>query len=69
MISSPCKNCSRKNLPKDDCVKDCELLQAIQHTQLSAEQDCMSSGIDYTKEYSCIIPASLMRTSNLLWTT
>jgi len=69
MISSPCKNCSRKNLPKDDCAKDCELLQAIQHTQISAEQGCVSSGMDYTEEYSYIIPASLLRTSNLLWTT
>ncbi len=66
MISSPCKNCSRKNLPKDDCAKNCELLKAIQHTQISAEQDCVSSGIDYTEEYSYIISASLMRTSNLL---
>lgn len=69
MISSPCKNCSRKNLPKDDCAKDCELLQAMQHIQASAEQDCVSSGIDDTEEYSYIISASLMRTSDLLWTT
>lgn len=69
MISSPCKNCSRKNLPKDNCAKDCELIQAIQHTQTLVEQDCVSSGIDYTEEYSYIIPASLMRTSNLLWTS
>ena len=69
MISSPCKNCSRKNLPKDDCAKDCELLQAIQHIQISAEQDCVLSGIDDTEEYSYIISASLMRTSDLLWTT
>lgn len=69
MICSPCKNCSRKNLPKDDCAKNCELLQAIQLIQISAEQNRVSSGIDDTEEYSYIIPVTLMRTSDLLWTT
>ena len=67
MISSPCKNCSRKHLPKDDCAKDCEILQAIQLLQLSVEQEFISSGIDDTEEYSYILPSALMKTSDPLW--
>ncbi len=58
MISSPCKNCSMKNLPKDNCVQDCKLLHAIQEAGLSAEKLYDGSGIDYTEEYSYYMPVS-----------
>ncbi|MFC1885514.1 hypothetical protein ACFLZM_00440 [Thermodesulfobacteriota bacterium] len=63
MISSPCKNCQRKNLPKEDCVKKCQLLQSIQEVLLSAENGYGSSGIDYTEENRYAIPSSLSRDS------
>lgn len=68
MISSPCKDCHRKNLPKDECSKKCELLQAIQDIQASARKSSSLSGIDYTEESRYSIPLSLTKTSVSLWT-
>jgi hypothetical protein len=62
MISSPCKNCPRKDLPKDDCAKDCKLLQMIQDVQISSEKNSSSMGIDYTEECRYTIPLSLAET-------
>lgn len=50
MISSPCKTCHRSNQPKEDCYKDCALLQAIQNIRLSAEENSIALGIDYSEE-------------------
>ena len=50
MISSPCKTCHRHNQSKEDCYKDCALLQAIQIIQLSAKEDLLESGVDYSEE-------------------
>ena len=68
MISSPCKNCSRKNLPKDNCIKNCKLLQAIQDIQISAKKSFDSSGIDYTEENRYTIPNSITKNNDSLWT-
>jgi hypothetical protein len=69
MISSPCKNCDRKNLPKDECAKDCELLQAIQDIQILSKKSSGLSGIDYSEESRYAIPSSLVKASVSLWTT
>jgi hypothetical protein len=58
MISSPCKNCARKNLSKKNCIKDCNLLNAIQDSALS-ENFNDGSAIDYTEEYSWHMPLTL----------
>jgi len=50
MISSPCKTCFRHDQPKEDCYKDCAVLQALQHFQLSAKEDPLESGADYSEE-------------------
>jgi uncharacterized OB-fold protein len=50
MISSPCENCHRKNLPKENCADDCEILNAIQLYQVSKERDFFISAIDYSEE-------------------
>jgi hypothetical protein len=63
MISSPCKNCPKRDLPKKDCAKDCQLLNAIQDLQMVAEQGCVSSRSDYTEDIGYSIPQSLRRTS------
>jgi len=68
MISSPCKNCPRKDLPKEDCAKNCKLLKAIQDIHVSAEKWNVGSGIDYTEEYRYTIPSSLTKTYVSLWT-
>jgi hypothetical protein len=63
MISSPCKNCPRKNLPKEDCAKNCKLLKAIQDIHVSTEKWNVGSGIDYTEEYSYTLPSSILESS------
>jgi hypothetical protein len=68
MISSPCKNCPRKDLPKENCAKDCKLLQMIQDVQISSEKSSFSMGIDYTEEYRYTIPPSISKSSVSLWT-
>jgi hypothetical protein len=50
MISSPCKTCERRNDPKDECLKDCKILNDVQGFHLvSAKKDCYSA-IDCTEE-------------------
>ena len=50
MISSPCKTCDRNNQSKEDCYKECKLLQEIQDIQLSVKEDLKASGIDPYEE-------------------
>lgn len=50
MIYSPCKTCGRNNQSKEDCYKDCELIQAIQDIQLSVKEDLKTSGMDASEE-------------------
>ena len=49
MIASPCKNCPKRNEPKENCMKDCELLQAVQNIQYAFKEDISVSGIDYAE--------------------
>lgn len=58
MISSPCKTCERHDQPKEDCYKDCELLQAIQIVQLSTKKDLPESGVDCSEENGVTIDHS-----------
>jgi hypothetical protein len=67
MISSPCKNCPRKDLPKENCAKNCKLLKAIQDIHISTENWNVGSGIDYSEEYSFSIPSSISESSVSLW--
>lgn len=62
MISSPCKTCARKNLSKENCIKDCKLLNAIQDSAL-ADSFQVGSAIDYTEEYSFNISPALKTAS------
>jgi hypothetical protein len=68
MISSPCKNCPRRDLPKEDCAKNCNLLKAIQDINVSTERWTVGSGIDYTEEYSYALPPSSDRSAVSVWT-
>jgi hypothetical protein len=67
MISSPCKKCFRENLPKDKCIKDCQLLRGIQDILVSTEKNCVSSGIDCTEENRYTVSLSLTKTSASFW--
>ena len=63
MICSPCKDCPKKSLPKEKCVKECKLLTAIQEMNLSSEKLNDGCGIDYTEEYGYDISPSLISNS------
>jgi hypothetical protein len=58
MVSSPCKVCHRKHYPKDDCLKDCKLLQEIQDIQISTHDSNAYTAIDYTEDnrFSIVLP-------------
>ena len=58
MISSPCKNCPRENLPKEKCIKSCKMLQAMQNMESFTEKSNDGCGIDYTEEYTYIAALS-----------
>jgi hypothetical protein len=60
MICSPCKDCLRKNLPKEKCVKGCQILKAIQEMDSSSEKLTHGYAIDYAEEYDYNIPPSLI---------
>ncbi len=50
MISSPCKDCPKKNFPKDECLKDCQMLQDIQSMQLSRKERNVYTAVDFSEE-------------------
>ena len=58
MISSPCKDCPKKNLPKDKCIKGCKLLKKMQEMDSSIDKWNKGCGIDYTEVYTFNIPPS-----------
>jgi hypothetical protein len=63
MIASPCRNCSKENLPKSLCAKDCELLDAIQNFQKTAGGGDVSSRQDFAEEMG--YPAPLVGMNSL----
>ena len=50
MIYSPSADCINKNKPKETCVKDCEILEAIQLYQVSFDKSYAVHAIDYAEE-------------------
>lgn len=67
MIASPCRNCSRADLPKTICAEDCGLLHAVQELQSAIEGRDVSSRKDYCEEMGYAIPLSIETTSATLW--
>jgi hypothetical protein len=66
MISSPCKTCPRKYYPKDECLKDCKLLQEIQDIQIATHDSTAYTAIDYTEDNRFSIVLPLVGVSNAL---
>lgn len=50
MISSPCKNCPKRSLSKEECARDCELLQELQKIQLAMQDRTFQTAIDHAEE-------------------
>lgn len=48
MISSPCKECRKKNSPKDQCLKTCRKIRDIQAMQLSINERDVCTTIDFS---------------------
>jgi hypothetical protein len=48
MISSPCRNCCKRQLPKDTCMNGCEKIAAIQQLEhvMSAPPYACEDGSD-----------------------
>ena len=49
VISSPCKGCRKRDLPKDECIKTCQLIQNIQHMQLSRNESDVATAVDFSE--------------------
>jgi hypothetical protein len=47
MTSSPCRHCSKKNLPKEDCIDQCEKIQMIQ-SFIVAQGSMLRTRSDYS---------------------
>lgn len=60
MISSPCKKCPKIDQPKDQCTKDCPLIQKLQGMAVD-EANLVSTAIDYADDVRFSIPAALTR--------
>jgi hypothetical protein len=58
MISSPCKNCYKKDYPKDECLKDCRMLQELQDIQIAKAESTAYTAIDYSEDnrFSIVLP-------------
>lgn len=69
MTKSPCKNCSRKDLPKEDCAADCRLLGAIQNVEIETKTSCVHSRQDYTETCVYTLPVSITKNSAFFWST
>jgi len=65
MIASPCRNCSRENLPKEKCIRNCQILKTIQEMNSSDENLNEGCGIDYTEEYGYNFPSSFSSSAYL----
>lgn len=62
MIASPCKNCPLRNQPKDECIKNCRLIQAIQDIEIAKGEHYLApTAIDCTEELRYCVPRSVTR--------
>ncbi len=50
MIASPCKDCTKQNFPKDECIKTCALIQAIQNLQMARRESSVYTAVDCSEE-------------------
>lgn len=62
MIASPCRDCEKRHMPKDMCMKDCEKIasiQQVQNTMRTPPYTCNNS-ID---TFDCLYELSLVAAS------
>jgi hypothetical protein len=50
MILSPCSECQKRDLPKDNCMRTCEKIQKLQRLHLAGRYASADVAIDYGEE-------------------
>jgi len=55
MISSPCRNCENKHMPKDECVDTCRKLDEIRRLQFSRREISICQAVDYADDNRFLI--------------
>jgi len=55
MISSPCRNCEKRHLSKDECLETCEKLAQIRNMQFSRREVNFCHAIDYADDNRFLI--------------
>ena len=66
MISSPCKECKKRNQSKDECLEDCPLIQGLQSLAIS-ESSVLSTSADYTDDLRFAVPNHVARSYTASW--
>ena len=67
VTKSPCKNCPRRDLPKEYCVADCRILEAIRDIEIATTASYVCSRPDYAENVSCALPVSIARNAAFSW--
>lgn len=55
MISSPCRNCEKKNMSKDDCIDTCPKLADLRRVQFSQRDISVCQAVDYANDNRFLI--------------
>ena len=55
MISSPCRNCENRYMPKDECVDTCHKMAEIRRLQFSRREISICQAVDYTDDNRFLI--------------
>ena len=55
MISSPCRDCENKYLPKDECLETCHKLEEIRRLQFSRREISICQAVDYADDNRFLI--------------
>lgn len=65
MISSPCKNCPFREKGKNDCIKDCSIIKAVQEIERDAQLSHTLPGIDCSDESRYFLPQPSLKVWSL----
>ena len=55
MISSPCRDCENKHMPKDECLETCRKLEEIRRLQFSRREISTCQAMDYSDDNRFLI--------------
>jgi hypothetical protein len=58
MISSPCKTCHKRHLPKKQCIDTCKKLKGVQKLQHTMSGPPLTGGGYETGQFQLSVPSS-----------